>query len=73
VSRHDQYHWTRHKPVIGDRVRITWRDADGTVTAIPWGTCVDVKLDDGRDCFLAGNDWAEGIDEGSIIKLKGGA
>lgn len=61
--------WERNKPAIGQRVRVKWRDADGKVTAIPYGTCVDIRLDDGREIGLCGNDYADSVDDGSIQLL----
>lgn len=70
MARYDDKSWERHKPAIGDRVFVSWRDCAGTVIGIPWGTCVDVKLDNGNDCGLCGNDWAESIDDGTIQVLS---
>ncbi len=65
-------HWTRHLPTIGDRVRVAWRESDGTVIGIPYGTCVDIELDNGEKCCLSGNEFANSVDDGSIVKLRGG-
>lgn len=58
--------WPAHRPEIGCRCYVTWHNNNGTVTKLPYGTCVEIRLDSGAEILLAGNDWSEAVEDGSL-------
>lgn len=61
--------WPKHRPEIGSRFYITWHDSNATVISLPYGTCVEMKLDSGNTILMAGNDWSEAVEDGSLKQI----
>lgn len=61
--------WPKHRPEIGSRFYVTWRNSSGTVVALPYGTGVKMQLDSGITISMSGNDWSEAVEDGSVKQI----